>query len=241
VILRFKLILLLIALFCCSSVATAIPQGQGEFQKHLQSENRVVVFAEKYIDFGEFDKSNQLLEEAIRRFPGNDLIASLYGKSLYESGDRDRSEEYFMMALRLNSANIVAQQYIEQIRDVRKLSVSEESQKWIAIVKDKVGDLIVFVLSIWLGTSLNSIWRFFSNKQKWHKAKRRYARKDYTAVVRVLEYHVMAMEQGAINDCLGFMLSQDESSNVSSILEGFVIRDEDLKVLKRSLDLLVPK
>jgi len=235
---RIKLMFLL-SLFCWSAAASAAATESIEIEKHLQSENRAIVYGEKHIDFGEYAKSNLLLFEAVKRFPKSDMIAALYGKSLYESGKKDVAEEYFMQALRLNSANILAQQYIEQIRDVRSLSESEESQEWASIMKDKIGDLIVFVLSIWLGTSLNSIWRYLSNRWKWHLAKQQYVLTEYNAVVRILESHVVEMNQDAINEGLCFMLSTgDDPEKVQAILKKFVIREDDLKILIRSLDLL---
>jgi len=240
---HIKLIFLL-ALVCWSSIAVAATLATDEVEKHLKSENRAIIFGEKNIDFGEFDKSNQVLAEAVKRFPKNDMIAALYGKSLYESGDKDRAEEYFMHALRLNAANILAQQYIEQIREVRSLSESEESQEWTSIMKDKIGDLIVFVLSIWLGTSANSIWQYFSRRRKWSKAQQCYKQDKFGDVVRILESHVVEMDQDAINECLDFMGKNKNSENpeeVRKILKDFVIREEDLKVLMRSLDLLESK
>jgi len=238
--LRILFLMPLLALSCCLATPLfATPLDSGEMGKYLQNENRAIVYGEKLIDYGEFTKANQLLAEAVKRFPESDVIIALYGKSLYESGDKDRAEEFFMQALRLNAANILAQQYIEQIREVRNLSESETAQEWASIIKDKIGDLIVFVLSIWLGTSLNSIWHYFMGKWKWHKAKRSYRREDYDDVVRILESHVGEMEQDAIDRSLRFMLSSHQSNaEVREILQRFVIREEDLKVLIRSLDLL---
>ena len=232
-------LLLLFCLCFCSSFASAVALNPSEMEKQLQSEKRVIVYAQKHIDYGEFNKSNDLLAEAVKRYSKSDMIFALYGKSLYESGKKDLAEKYFMQALKRNADNILAQQYIEQIRQVRALSESESSQEWASILKDKIGDLIVFVLSIWLGTSLNSIWHYFSRKWRWHKAKQSYIHKDYDGVVRILESHVVDMEQDAINACLFFMLSSGQSSEqVGKILSQFVIREEDLKVLLRSLQLL---
>jgi len=219
--------------------ASADGLDASTLEKSLKSENRAIVYGEKYIDFGDFEKSNQILAKAVIRFPENDMIIALYGKSLYESGNKNIAEKYFMQALRLSSNNILAQQYIEQIREVRSLSISENAQEWASIIKDKVGDLIVFVISIWLGTSLNSIWRYFLRKWRWHQAKRNYANEDYNDVVRILESHVVDVDVDAINECLLFMLASGENSKkVKGILSQFVIREEDLKVLLRSLQLL---
>jgi len=211
----------------------------GSTKSYLSSIKNVYIHGQKLVDAGEFDQSNRFLFEALKLFPDSDMILSLYGKSLYESGSTDEAEGYFMKALRLNADNILAQQYISQIRDVRTLSVSESSQEWAVIINDKIGDLIVFVLSIWLGTSLNSIWRFFMLKWNWQKAKRSYLRKDYNDVVRILESHVVEVEHDAIDLCLRFMLSNGDSvEDVAKILKRFVVREEDLKVLLRSLELL---
>ena len=231
---------LLVLLLSFASLSFADPLSPEDMDTYLKSEKRVIVYGEQFIDFGEFAKSNQLLSEAVKRYSANDVILSLYGKSLYESGQKDLAEDYFMQALRLNAANIIAQQYIEQIRDVRSLSVSEESQELSSMIKDKVGDLVVFVISIWLGTSLNTFWRFLLMKWRWRNAKASYMREDYDDVVRILEMHVMEMEQDAIDETLHFMLSSGQSQEtVNDIIEKYIVREECLAVLKRSLVLLV--
>ncbi|MDQ6992821.1 MAG: hypothetical protein Q9M31_05055 [Mariprofundus sp.] len=229
----------LCCLFLCCSYANATTLSPTELKADLKSEIRVIVNGGKFVDAGEFDKSNQLLSVAVGRYPKSDGVVALFGKSLYESGQKDKAEKYFMRALRLNAANIMAQQYIEQIRQVRTLTISEDAQEWAAVLKDKIGDLIVFVISIWLGTSLNSMWAIFMRKRRWKKAKKCYLSKDYDDVVRVLESHVVDLEQDAINNCLRFMLaSGHDAKRVDDILEKYVIRPDDLLVLRRSLQLL---
>lgn len=191
------------------------------------------------LDGGEINQARQLLGQAVRRFPDNDMINALYGQALYESRLLDQSEKYFMKALRLNADNIRAQKYIKQIRDIRASTTSEEAQEWQSVVKDKIGDLVVFVLSIWLGTSINSFYRIMMRTYRWRQAKKNYIQKRYKEVVRILESHVIDMDQDAIDQCLEFMLAHSKKKEkVRGILERFVIRESDLKVLTRSLDLL---
>ncbi|RMH18842.1 MAG: hypothetical protein D6698_06485, partial [Gammaproteobacteria bacterium] len=69
--------------------------------------------------------------------------------------------------------------------------------------------------------------------------KKNYIQKRYKEVVRILESHVIDMDQDAIDQCLEFMLAHSKKKEkVRDILERFVIRESDLKVLTRSLDLL---
>lgn len=232
----------LFVLLCLSSIAHAEVLSEGDLEKYLKNENRAVVGGGKFIDYGEYDHANQLLSRAIILFPENSMLAALYGKSLYFTGNKDLSETYLMDALSFNPENRMAQSFIEHIRRVRTLTESEEAQEWDSIMKDKIGDLIVFVLSIWLGTSFNSIWRYFLRKWRWHQAKRSYVQQDYDDVVRILESHVIEMEQESINKCLQFMLSKNHDvDTVGKVLTEFVVREEDLKVLLRSLELLETK
>jgi len=167
------------------------------------------------------------------------MLAALYGKSLYYTDKEQSAEVQLMRALALNPENTIAQKYIEHIRLVRELTESEESQEWDGIMKDKIGDLIVFVVSIWLGTSFNSIWGYFLREWRWHQAKRCYVKKDYDDVVRILESYMVSMDQGSINKCLQFMLSKNNDvEEVAAILAKFVVREDDLKVLLRSLHLI---
>ena len=73
----------LVLLFSFASASIAGPLSSEDMDKFLKSEKRIIVYGEQFIDFGEFSKSNQLLSEAVKLFPKNDVILSLYGKSLY--------------------------------------------------------------------------------------------------------------------------------------------------------------
>ncbi|MDX8389501.1 MAG: hypothetical protein R8M38_03330, partial [Mariprofundaceae bacterium] len=183
---KFNVILLL-ALFLFASFATAAVLTAPEMGKYLKNENRALVGGQKFIDYGEYDHAKQLLSQSVMKFPRNSMLLALYGKSLYLSGDKKRAEVYLMKALSFNPENALAQNYIEHIRLVRELTESEEAREWSSIMKDKIGDLIVFILSVWVGTSLNSIWGYFLMKWKWRKAKQSYALKDYDDVVHILE------------------------------------------------------
>lgn len=128
-----------------------------DFEKFLKTEKRAGIYAQKFIDSGEYEQANTLLEQAIIKYSDKDWIVALRGEALFLSKKIDQSEEYFMKALSLNQQNEVAKKYIEEIRSIRALSSSEGLQEWILIAKDKAADFVVLVLGIWLGTTINTI------------------------------------------------------------------------------------
>jgi len=234
-----RLLLSLMALWLSMvSSLSAAPLNAAQMAKYMKSQTTAIVYAEKMIDGGQKQQASQLLVEAVKRFPDNDIINALYGQALYDSKQMNESEKYFMKALRLNAANIRAQKYINQIRDLRDSTVSKSDQEWAAIIKDKSADLIVFVLSIWLGTSINSFYCWMMTLYRWRQAKKSYEEQHYMELVRILESHVAALEQDAIDQCIAFMLANGNKQSVRDILEQYVIREDALKILCRSLDLL---
>jgi len=213
--------------------------GQSDAGIHISSVKKVIVRSSKYIDRGQYAQANQILGKAVQKYPENDEILSLYGKSLFESGDQDRAERYFMEALHLNAHNTVAQAYITQIREIRESTQTVTRQAWMAVLKDKVGDLIVFVMSIWLGISLNSFGKLFSKRRKWKLAKQRFNRREYQGVVRILEGYARELDQDEIDRCLRFMLSSDHSvQDLIAIVQKYIIRQEDFRIIERSIMLL---
>jgi len=218
--------------------ADAAPLDAAKINKYLKHKTSVIIHAEKMLDRGDSEQAKQLLAAAVKRYPDNDIIIALYAQSLYDLKAFDQSERYFMRALRLNPKNIRAEKYIKQIRDLRSTTVSEDAQEWEAVLKDKIGDLIVFVLSIWLGTSLNTFYRKMLGWYHWTRAKRSYLDERYQELVRILEAHVAENEQDLIDKCLRFMLAHSDKKRVRRILKDYVIREDDLQVLLRSIDLL---
>jgi len=231
----------LLLLLCCTLSFSSLLLASESFDinAHTSSQKKSEVYANNFIAAGDFDKANLLLSTAVKKYPNSDLILSLYGKSLFESGKQDKAETYFMKALKLNARNSVAQSYINKIRQIRISTRSETAQEWDLIIKDKAADLIVFILSIWIGTSLNSSWIMLSNKYKWYRAQLQFRKRKYKDVVRILENHVQNMNQDEVEHCLTFMLGNNHSANeLLTIIKQYVIRDEDYIVIERSLRLL---
>jgi len=231
-----RALIFLLYLFPLTCAAAPTPP---DIDAYISSETKVEVYAGRYIDQGDYNNANALLARAVTRYPNNDLILSLYGKSLFESGSQKKSEIYFMQALKHNNRNEVAQSYINKIRQIRVSTHSESSQEWALIFKDKIGDMIVFIISIWVGTSLSSIWKKISNEYRWRQAQDRFKRRKYRDVVRILESHVHKMDQDEIDRCLAFILQSEHSmEELLAIIKKYIIRNEDYAVIERSLILL---
>lgn len=206
-------------------------------EKALRTEKRVVVMAQGLIDSGEYEEANRLLEQAILKFPGRDILLALRGESLFLSQQVDASEGFFMQALSLNQQNEVAKKYIAEIRNVRELSTSEDLQEWLAIGKDKFADFLVLVISIWLGTTINSIggavaqWRFHRQSRKDFQSG------NYEDLTDHLEKKIRDYEPDAVRDILRFMLKERDGNEaeVKKILEDYVEYNEHLETLLRIL------
>ena len=236
----FGLVLLFAAiLFGISNTLTAAGNEESDqlFLKALQSEKRVVITAQKMIDSGEYAMANRLLIQAEIKFPNRDLLLALRGESLFLSRQIDESEAFFMRALSINQQNEVAKKYIAEIRNIRSLSTSEELQAWLAIGKDKFADFLVLVVSIWLGTTINSIGGAFSRWRFNKESRKAFQCGNYDDLTDLLEQKIKNYDPASVRDILRFMLRErnGQEEEVKKILEDYVEYKEHLDTLLRIL------
>ncbi|WP_440905768.1 hypothetical protein ACMZOO_05740 [Catenovulum sp. SX2] len=210
-------------------------QDVESFDKYLKSETRVVVQAQKFIEAGEFDKAELLTSQALKRYADNDMIYALQGEALYLAKKFGPAEARFMQALNLNPLNTVAKKYIEEIRTTSELSESVLSQEWKSVARDKIGDFIVLVIGIWLGTTLNSIgakvarWRFRSHSKKLFLAN------DFDDFADLLEIQLSSNELKPLRESMAFMLRHKTLEESIAILEEYVNRPDHLETFVRML------
>ncbi|MER2490879.1 tetratricopeptide repeat protein [Catenovulum sediminis] len=224
---------------CCVGVVNAANTGslyQAEnLDKYLKSEKRVVVQAQKFIEAGEFDSADKLTSLALRLYPKNDMIYALRGEALYQAKQFEPAEAMFMQALNLNPLNTVAKKYIEEIRTTSELSESVLSQEWKSVARDKVGDFIVLVIGIWLGTTLNTIgarigrWRFRRHSKKLFLAN------DFDDFADLLEIQLASNELKPLRESMAFMLRHKSLDESIAILEEYVNRPDHLDTFIRML------
>lgn len=207
-----------------------------EFSKYLKSQKRVVIQAQKFIEAGEFDQAEQLTSKAITLYPKDDMIYALRGEALYQAKNFEPAEAMFMQALNLNPLNAVAKGYIEEIRSTSELSESVLSQEWKSVARDKVGDFIVLVIGIWLGTTLNTIgarvarWRFRMHSKKLFLAN------DFDDFADLLEIQLASNELKPLRESMAFMLTHKTLSESIEILEEYVNSPDHLATFKRMLE-----
>lgn len=219
--------------FCCISFASATESP--DFSLHLKSSKRVIVQAQKLIESGDFDHANTLTELALVKYPNDDMIYALKGEALYLSKEFVPAENMFMQALQLNPLNTVAKKYIEEIRTTSELSESVLSAEWKSVARDKVGDFIVLVIGIWLGTTLNSIgariarWRFRVRSKKLFLAN------EFDDFADLLEIQLASNELKPLRESMAFMLSHKSLQESIDILEEYVNRPDHLASFIRML------
>ena len=206
-------------------------EEEMDFEKYLESEKKAGVYAQKFIDAGEYGKANALLEKAVVKYPDEDWIIALRGEVLFISKNIDKSEEYFMKALAINQQNEVAKKYIEEIRKIRALSVSEELQEWILIAKDKFADFIVLVLGIWLGTTINTV---ASKLRKWNDNRmipKLFSGELYQEFSDIMVNNLMDNNIDEVRDGARFMLKSKSFEECVEIFQSNVDRKRYLQDL----------
>ena len=200
------------------------------------SERRVIVYAQKHIDAGDYQEALLILNDAASRFPGNDVIRALKGEAHFLMGDVVLAEGDFMAALSVNAHNEVAKKYIEEIRDVKSLSVSEESQEWLSVARDKVGDFIVLVIGIWLGTTLNTFGAAIKRWKDGRRSKKHFLEGDYVAFTDLLEMQAGENNIVGLRKNIDFMLKHKSADEAKKIIEDYVDFEEIMRMLMRMID-----
>jgi tetratricopeptide (TPR) repeat protein len=236
----FSLFILLFGLFISSySLATTpitpAPDYEKKIKKALKSEKRVVIQAQKFIDAGKYKQANQLLAKAVVKYPTKDLIIALRGEALFQSKKINEAEKSFRQALLLNPQNEVANKYIEKIRQIQGNQEDKDLAEWKSIAKDKVGDFLILVIGIWLGTTLNSIGKSLSSWRFERRSKKLFIKGDYESFTDILEYQVIAFDQHAIRTSLDFMLRHKTMKECQEIFDEFVDHQSHLELLQRMI------
>lgn len=230
--------LFLLFTICIGVSVWAAPAQQAklDYDKYLKSEKRVVVKAQKLIERGDFDAAEQLTKRAIEKFPQSDMIFALRGEAQYQAKDFEPAERNFMKALQINPLNTVAKKYIEEIRSTKEAAESVELAEWKSVARDKVGDFIVLVLGIWLGTTINTIgsrvarWRFRLRSKKLFLAG------DYDDFADLLEIQLASNELKPLRESMAFMLRHKSLTDAIAILDEYVNSPDHLATFVRMLE-----
>ena len=217
-------------------VSWAEAPDDARIEKALKSFKRAGITAEKWIDAGEIDAANRLLGRAVVQFPNNDYLLVLRGQALFAVKKIDESEEVLRQALNINPQNQKAGDYIEKIRSIREKQTSTGAQEWMAIAKDKIGDFVVLVIGIWLGTTLNTIASKFNQWRSYRRSCRAFRNEDYEGMTDLLEKELDPYDPASIRKNLLFMLhnhkdQENRAESVRKILIDFVDNKEHLDIL----------
>ena len=122
-----------------------------------REEKIIIVQGQNLTDGGEYNEAIQLLRDGKAKFPQNDAIISYLGEALFLKGDLSSAEDELREALILNSQNTTAKKYIEKIREIGEAQESQAWAKFKEVFWDKIGDFIIFVIGVFLGTFLTAI------------------------------------------------------------------------------------
>lgn len=231
------------ALFSMLFSVTSLAENDADkiILKAMKSEKRIIIYAQKFIDAGQYKEANILLERAIIKYPDKDLILALRGEALYQSKQIDLAEKYFRQALYINPQNEVANKYIEKIRQIMGNREDKTITEWKSIARDKVGDFFILVIGIWLGTTINSIGHIFQQWRYQNKSRKFFLKGDYETFTDILENQIIEYNPVELRKSLRFMLLHKSPEETKTILQNYVLSKAHLESLLRLLDRLYLK
>lgn len=137
-------------------------------KKYLQ------IKANELVNKGNYKEAIQMINKGIEKYPDNDYLISLLGRSYKELKDLEKAELYFQKALQINPNNEFALAYIEQTKKTKEFMKNETQEELIDFIKDKGVDFIFIFLGILAGEIIATFlfncdsknWRFLIFKLK---------------------------------------------------------------------------
>ena len=155
---------------------------------------------------------------------------------MYETGQLDRAEIAFRIALGINPQNEVARSFVETIRATETAQTSEEMAEWISIAKDKVGDFIVTFLALFTAFATNSLIAPLILQYKLSRSRRSFERGEYDEFTDLMEALLDLEHFGPIRTNFQFLLHQRTYEEAKTILNSYVNTVERLPTLLRILE-----
>lgn len=132
-------------------------------KKYLQ------IKANELVNTGNYSAAIEMINKGIEKYPNDDYLISLLGRSYKEQKDLEKAELYFQKALELNPNNEFALAYIEQTKKTKNLLKNETQEEVNNFIKDKGVDFLFIFLAILAGEIIAS-FLFNCNVKNWKLA-----------------------------------------------------------------------
>ena len=233
----FKVFVLTVTLF------SGLGASAGIEAQRLSDPDSALVEIVRLVDRGEYQDAERIARQAIENFPQRGDLYAMLGEVYYKTGRMVLAEEQFRLALNLDHLNEVAKYYLAEIESTAELQVSSDIREWNSVARDKVGDFIIFVIGIWVGTTLNTFGRWIYDVAFKIRSRKALAANDYDLFTDMLELQLSENNFSGLRYNLKYLLrdsarkvSRDDIKNhAEGILHTYVNSVDNVDVLVRML------
>ena len=206
------------------------------YDRSTRSDRLVVIVLQKKLEAGDYATVISLADRAIAKFPNKDVLHALKGEAQYKANQLDEAEVTLREALQINPFNQVAKEYIETIRTTREAQTSTTLAEWLAIAKDKVGDLIVTFLALFAALLMNSTIAPIVLRLKLRSARRAFENGDYDEFTDLIEGLLDEENFAPLRSNFRFLLERKSYEEAREILNTYVNTLDRLPTLLRILE-----
>ena len=206
------------------------------YERSTRSDRLVVIVLQKKLEAGDFITVIALADRAIAKFPDKDVLHALKGEAQYKANQLDEAEVTLREALKINPFNQVAKEYIETIRTTRDAQTSTTLAEWLAIAKDKVGDLVVTFLALFAALLMNSTIAPIVLRLKLRSARRAFENGDYDEFTDLIEGLLDEENFAPLRSNFRFLLERKSYDEAREILNKYVNTLDRLPTLLRILE-----
>lgn len=206
------------------------------YQRSTRSDRLAVIVLQKTLESGDYPTVIALADRAIATFPNKDVLHALKGEAQYKANQLDEAEVTLREALKINPFNQVAKEYIETIRTTREAQTSASFAEWLAIAKDKVGDLIVTFLALFAALLMNSTIAPIVLRLKLRSARRAFENGDYDEFTDLIEGLLDEENFAPLRSNFRFLLERKSIEEAREILNTYVNTLDRLPTLLRILE-----
>ena len=246
------LLALVAALLCATNLAMGTePADCMADLPEVKSLSGAVIRGDKFYEDGRYCEAIAYLTLATEKYEGvrgseRSALSALYtslGRSIFENPDMDerirlnQAEIQFMRALRADVQNEVASDYIDAIRTIKELSISQGIAMFWEVFYDKAGDVAVFGLGFFFGSLLSGYATGFRERQFISKSRKMFMIGQYDDFADLLEIQLAENNLRPLRQSLNFMLQNKSLEESSEILSKYVNSEENLNTLLRMIRL----
>ena len=216
--LRTVLPLLLVVVFTFG----AISAEAGSYDKYLSNQVACGEMAQHWMNQGMNRKGVELLTEGVKKYPDSDWLRSLYGRALFTVGKLDEAEDQFQQALEINKDNPVARKLIKEVRLTKDALEDREMDEVMDLAWDKMGDLAVIVIGVWLGTLMSAMSGRFASLFRRSSFEKAFKREDWNVVTDILESRIANWEKEELRKNMNLLLTKFSVDELEVIIRDYV-------------------